>query len=163
MNQILATMTPNIRVFFIISGILYLIWSLSAIGLEIVLIIESYSTYYRGVWAGGFLLAGGICMLTMACRTSYSTTYMIRLFILVLLFCVFGLVLSAVNYGTSTKCLSSLSYRYSCDQKLVTILKIVILVVFVVATAHTLINIFVVNNEHKKAMLKATALRAPNH
>jgi hypothetical protein len=36
-------------------------------------------------------------------------------------------------------------------------------VVFVVATAHTLINIFVVNNEHKKAMLKATAPRAPNH
>jgi hypothetical protein len=163
MNPVLTTITPNLRIFFIISGIFYLIWSISAIVLEIFLIIESYSTFYRGIWAGGFLLGGGICMLTIACQISYPMINVIRLFSLVLFFCVLGLILSAVNYGTSIKCSSGVRFKYSCDRELVSILKIIILVVFIVATSHTMISIIVLSNVHKKTMLKSTAPRVQNH
>ncbi|CAF0817308.1 unnamed protein product [Rotaria sordida] len=42
--------TSSLRVFFIISGLLYLIWGILAVGLEIGILIYSYWRYYTGFW-----------------------------------------------------------------------------------------------------------------
>jgi hypothetical protein len=161
MNQMLTTITPNLRAFFIISGVLYLIWSLLTIGLDVVIIVKSSWSFYRGIWAIGFLLGGGISMLIITCRTSYAMNSLIRMFVLILFFCLLGFILSAVNYGTSRRCIPS---RYTkCDKQLVSILKMTNLVVFIVATIHTIINIIVLNHEHKKTMARTTGPHPPNH
>ncbi|CAF1110181.1 unnamed protein product [Adineta steineri] len=59
-NMRLTPIDSNTKVFLIISGIFSLIWGIMAFGLEIGIIVNSYSTYYRGIWAGGFLIGSGI-------------------------------------------------------------------------------------------------------
>jgi len=162
MNHMLTTITPNLRAFFIISGIIYTIWSPAIISLEVVIVVKSYWTFYRGVWISGFFLSGGICMLIAACRRSYSMVSLIRVFTLVLCFCLVGIILSSINYATSKKCPSWYSSKYLCDQELVHTLKVISLSVIIVTTIHTLINIIVFNNIHKKT-LKSAVPNVSNH
>lgn len=159
MNHILTTITPNIKVFLIISSIIYTIWCLAIIGLEIVITIESYWTFYRSVWTGGFILGGSIYMLIITCQTSYSMITLIRVFISILLVCLVSVVLSAINYVNSEKCSSRYSNNYLCDKKLVNILKMTNMIVFIVTIIHTLINIIVFSRIHKKTL----KLTVPNH
>jgi len=162
MNHILTTMTPNLRAFLIISGIIYTIWSLAFISLEIAIAVKSYWTFYRSVWISGFVLGGGICMLIAACRRSYSMITLIKMFTFALCFCLLGIVLSSINYATSEKCSSWYSSKYLCDQELVRTLKVISLSVIIVTTIHTLINIIVFRNVHKNT-LKSTVPNVPNH
>ncbi|CAF1374786.1 unnamed protein product [Adineta steineri] len=141
----------NTRAFLIISGIFYMIWGIMALGLEIGTIINFYSTYYRGIWAGGCLIGGGIGMLIIACKTSHVMTYLIRTFIIILVLCVLALILSIVNISVSYQCNPD-SYWYNyCDRLLATNLKIVILVLFVIANIHSIINMFVIGKVQKRA------------
>ena len=147
--MVLTPITPNLRAFFIISGILYMIWGILGIGLEVGLIINAYTTYYRGFWAGGFLIGGGISMLVAACRISYPMIQLTRVFIIGLCFCIVAVILSIINITAIPRCNWS-SIWYFCDSTLATNLKIVILVVFVVSVIHTIINMIVVNNARKR-------------
>ena len=158
-----TTITTKLRAFLIISGLISLIWSLVVLSLEIVIIIETYWTLYRTIWAGSFLLSGSVCMLIAACHRSYPLGSLTKIFAFVLFFCIFGLVSSAVSYKTSVKCSSLFSNKYSCDNEIVSASKITILSVFAVANVHTLINILVLNNEYKKTLVTSAASRIPNH
>ena len=147
--MVLTPITPSLRAFLMISGMLYLLWGILAIGLEVGLIINAYTTYYRGFWAGGFLIGGGISMLVAACKVSYPLIQLTRVFIMGLCFCMVAVVLSVINITASSRCEWS-SFLYFCDSTLATNLKIVILVVFVVSVIHTIINMVVVNNARKR-------------
>jgi len=162
MNDKLTTITSNLKAFFIISGIIYTIWSLAIISLEIAITMESYWTPYHSVLINGFILGGGIGILIVACRTSYPMLTLIKVFDFCLLFCLLGFILSAINYGKSTKCSSWYSSNYSCDKELVSILKIVSLIIYIAITIHTLINIIVFSNIHKKTVRSAVS-NVSNH
>ncbi|CAF1368542.1 unnamed protein product [Adineta steineri] len=141
----------NTRAFLIISGIFYMIWGIMALGLEIGIIINSYSIYYRSIWAGGCLVSGGIIMLIIACKTSHVMTYLIRTFIIILVLCVLALILSIVNISDPSQCNPD-SYWYNyCDRLLATNLNIVMLVLFVIANIHSIINMVVIGKVQKRA------------
>jgi len=120
-------------------------------GIETGILLNSYTTYYRGLWVGGILVGGGISMLVAACRTCYVMAYMIRMFVVTLIFIILGLILSIVNLTSSIRCDSY--YRYYCDDQLAINLKIVILVLFIISTIQTIVNISVVSSAQKRAMV----------
>jgi hypothetical protein len=157
-NLVATTITPGLRAFLIISGILYLIWGILAIGLEIGLIINLSSTYYRGFWGGGVLIGGGISMLVAACRSSYIMMHLVRLFIVSLVFCILGFILSVVNYTSSSYC--SFSWLY-CDSRTELNIKGVLLGLFLIATIHTIVNLVIASNTHKRTM-STPASNVPN-
>ncbi|CAM4912737.1 unnamed protein product [Rotaria socialis] len=162
-TKISTKITPDLRVFFILSGAIYFILSLSTIGLEVTIILKSHWTVYRGIWASGFLLSGSISMFIIACRTSYSMIYLIILLVAIFVSSLFGLILSAANSGISTGCSSTFSYGNLCDKKLISSFKIIILVVFIVASIHTLIDLIVIGHVHKKTVLQQIVLTNSNH
>ncbi|CAF3379167.1 unnamed protein product [Rotaria sp. Silwood1] len=140
--------TSNLRVFFMISGLLYLIWGVLVIGLEIGIIVYSYWRYYTGFWTGSFFIAGGITMLIVACRPSYAMTHLIRLFGLCLFLSILGLILSIVYVATLNQC-SSTYYWYYCYSSTGRNLKIALLIFFIITSIHTIINMIVASNARK--------------
>lgn len=155
-NNLMATpLTSNYKTFLVISGIFYLIWAILDIGLEIGIISNSYySTYYRGIWAGGYMIGGGIIMLVASCRASYILNNLIRMFIVALILIIVGLILSIVSLATTHHCYSY--YWTYCDTQLAINLKIAILGVFIISTVHTIINIIVTRNALKTSAISTT-------
>ncbi|CAF1485284.1 unnamed protein product [Rotaria magnacalcarata] len=147
-NLVLTPITPGIKAFLVISGILYLIWGILAIGFEIGIIRYSYWRYYTGLWAGAFLVGGGISMLIAACKPSFVMANLIRMFITCLMFCILGLILSIVYVSRSTRC-DSIYFWYYCDYSITAHLKVAMLALFITATIHTIVNIIVINNARK--------------
>lgn len=160
-NQLVTPITPYLRTFLIVSGILSLIWGIVAISLEVGIIFNSETTYYRGLWAGGFLIGGGLSMLVASCREAYRIYYLKRLFTITLLFVVLGLILSIINLASSVRC--SPFYRSDhCDESLATNLKISILALFIISTIHTITNIVVANNA-QKITIPTSSLDVPRY
>jgi uncharacterized membrane protein len=150
-NNFVATpITPNLKAFFIISGILSLILGILDIALEIEILLNAQirTIYYHGFWTGGFLIGAGICMLIAACRTAYIMAYMIRMFSVILVFVIVGLIFCIVDLVRSVQCDSY--YWFDCDSQLAVNLKITILAVFIFSTVHTIVNIVVAGNAQKK-------------
>jgi hypothetical protein len=48
-NRVIITITLKLRAFFLISGIMYLLWGTVAISIEVSLLIYSHSIYCRGI------------------------------------------------------------------------------------------------------------------
>jgi hypothetical protein len=155
-NNLVATpLTSNLKLFFAISGIFYLIWGILDIGLEVGIIVNSYySAYYRGLWAGGYLIGGGIVMLVASCRVAYILNHLIRTFIVALVLIILGLILSIINLANSNRC--DLYYWSSCDTQLAINLKIAILAIFIISTIHTIVNIIVTRNALKRPISTTT-------
>lgn len=150
-NRRLTTITPKLRSFLLISGVIYTIWSLIILTFEVTIAFKSNWVYYRSIWTSGFILGGGISMLAVSCRSKYHMITLIRVFIVALLFCLLGIILSTVNYSTSTKCSNSYSNRESCDSELVSILKLTSLLIMIIIAIHTVINLIVFRNARKKS------------
>ncbi|CAF0867534.1 unnamed protein product [Adineta ricciae] len=153
-NLVPTPITSGLKTFLVISGIFYLIWSVLGIGLEIGIIVNSYSTYYRGIWTGVFFFITGILMLVASCQTSYVLENISRFLVIDLSLGILALILSIVNLSISTRC-SVYVYWYSCDYSLATNLKITILVLFIVAIAHTIAGLVVISNAQKRARTSA--------
>jgi hypothetical protein len=147
--------TADVRNFLLISGLLYLLWGILGVGLEIGIIANSYLTYYRGFWMGLFIFISGITMLVAACQANYALQSLVRSLTVALIFCILGLIFSIVNYAYSTRC--DYYRSYNCDSKRAADLKIAILVVSILATIHTIVNMVVIGNMHNKSMLQAAA------
>lgn len=160
-NMVSTPITADVRNFLLVSGILYLIWGILAVGLEIGIITYSYRTYYRGFWMGLFIFISGITMLVAACQANYALLRLVRSFTVALVFCILGLIFSIVDYVFASRC-DSYVYWYNCDLKKASDLKIVILVVSVLATIHTIVNMVIVSNMHKKSALQAASCQQ-NH
>jgi hypothetical protein len=151
-NLIPTPFTYNFKMFLTISGFIYLILGILAFGLEIGIIVNSYWTFYHGLWAGTFLIGIGIAMLVIACRTSYPLLHLTRILGVILGISALGLIFSIMNYSTSIRCFSSLSLCY-CDGKLASDLKATILVLFILAVIHTAINFTVIVKTHRRTLL----------
>ena len=149
-------MTPRVKVFLIISGLLYAFFSLSIIGLEIATIIDSSWTFYRGLWSGGFLLAAGTGLLVIACHRSYLVWQLTQFFVFGLLICIIGLILSAVNFCKSLRCEVSFS-RYQCDNGTILILKMAVLILLGLATIQTALSLVITTRLQKKALSSPSA------
>jgi hypothetical protein len=141
--------TPSLRTLFIVSGILYLIWGVLGIGLEIGVIVYSYHRYYLGFIGGGFLIGAGISMLIAGCRTTYVMVYLVRMLTIVLIFCILGFILSIVNYTSSTRCTFIFD---TCDLVAASQIKAVLVALFVLATIQTIINLVVTSNAHRTTL-----------
>jgi hypothetical protein len=135
---------------------LYLCSGIAAIGLEVGIIIHSYSTFYRGFWMGAFIIAAAAAMLYAASQASYILLYLVRSLTISLVFCIFGFIFSVVNYTAATRC-DSYYYYYSCDPQIATNLKISILALSIVSTIHTIVNLVVVSNNHKQSVMNAAS------
>jgi hypothetical protein len=81
-------------------------------------------------------------MLVAASKASYVRFYLLQMFILTLIFSVLGLILSIVG--------TLLSFR-------TTDLQIGLIVVFVISTVHTIVNIVVIINSRNNTMLISTS------
>ncbi|CAF0834973.1 unnamed protein product [Adineta steineri] len=151
-NQISAITTNKFRIFLIISGLFTLIWSLAIIGLGMYITIKSVNTLNRDILASGYLLIGSICLLKLSCGTSYLLDYIKQVFAMTLVFCIGGLILSAIIFYQSKKCSSYFPAIHSCDKQLLYISKMTDLIVFIVASIHSLINFLVLINQNKKSL-----------
>ena len=151
-----TSITGNLKVFFISSGILYLILGILSIGLEVGIVVNSYNTYYRGFWVGGYLVGSGISLLVAGGRGSFVLTRLTTLFMVALILSILGMITSIINYAVSPRCSSTYSWYYSCDSERATQLKIVILAVMVLAIIHTIVNMVVASKAHKRAVLEAS-------
>ena len=138
-------LTGNQKMFFIASGILYIIWGVLSIGLEIAILSYSYFSYYRGFWAGGFLVGSGISLLVVGGRGTFVLTRLTTLFAIALVFTILGMITSIINYTTSP-------YWDTVESSQ---LKIVILAVMIVAIIHTVVNMVVANKVHQKAVTES--------
>ncbi|CAF3616819.1 unnamed protein product [Rotaria sordida] len=122
-TRILTTITLKLQVFFILSGITYLLWSALAIGLEISILLYSYSIYYRGIFSGFIMLGTSII----------------------------GVILSIVDVTVSQKCANRMSSNL-CDTQIGHRLKVIILIELCIATIHTGINLAIVRHIQKKSI-----------
>jgi hypothetical protein len=125
-------------------------------GLEVGIIINAYGTYYRGLWAGGYLLGSGIRLLIAACRVSYAMVHLIQMFVVGLCLCILALSLSIGSITTGFRC-NDIYYWCDPDITLAKNLAIVILILFIVSIVHTIINIIVAWNAQKRVATTATA------
>ncbi|CAF0942730.1 unnamed protein product [Didymodactylos carnosus] len=147
-TAILSPITPSLKLFFILSGILYILLGVLGFGLEIGLITKGYSSNYRGFWAGGFIIGCGISMLIAACKPYYAMIRLVVSFIIAVFFIVAAIILSIVNLELGDYCY--LSWYYHCDPKTGRLIKIVILVVFIVSLIQTIVNLVVVSTVQKR-------------
>ncbi len=154
--MVVTPITPNLRTFFIISGILYLIWGILAMGLDVGIMIHAYGTYYRGLWAGGYLLGSGIGLLIVACKVSYDMVYLIQMLVVGLCLSIIALSLSIGSITTGFRC-NDVYYWCDPDITLAKNLAIVILILFIVAIVHTIINIIIASNAQKRGATTAIA------
>jgi hypothetical protein len=153
-------MTSNLKLFFVVSGFICLISGILDIGLEIGILITSYSTYYRGLWAGGYLIGVGITMLIAASKMICFMNKLIRIFIIGLILVLLGLILSIINLADSNRCNSY--YWFTCDDQLATNLKIAILIVFIISTIQTIANVIVARTAQRRTIL-TTVSSAPSY
>jgi hypothetical protein len=141
--------------FLCISGFIYSLWGISIVSVQIGIVVNSFSTYYHGFWAGTFLIFGGIFMMIIAFRSSYPMIHLIRTYSMNLGFCTVGLVFSIVNYATSTRCISISSWY--CDESLASNLKVSLLILFILGLIHTIINMIFISKEQKRGLLRSNS------
>jgi hypothetical protein len=156
-NVITTPVTPNLRAFFIISGIIYCLWGILSFSIQLGIAVNSYSTYYQGFWTGIFILVGGIHTLIVACRPSYPLNHLTRIYVIGLILSLIGFLFSVFNYSFSTQCTSTFIW-YMCDYELTSNLKIVLLVIFLLASIHSVINIVFVSKIQKKSLSLPTPI-----
>jgi hypothetical protein len=143
-NVMPTLITPGLRTFLIISGILFLVWGILGVGFI----------------GGGYLVGAGISMLVAACRPSYIMVHLIRMLSVALALCILGLILSIVNYTTSYRCGTYI--YYSCDGEIAMQIKAVLIVLFIISTIHTIVSLVVTSNAHKRT-LATPASSAPSY
>lgn len=152
-HKALAKITPKRRAFLLISGVIYTLWGLAIISLEVAIGSKFHWAYFRSIWTSSFILSGGVSMLSVSCRANYHKNTLIKVFSIALLFCVIAIILSTINYGTTTKCSKSYSREDPCDDESVRNLKLTSLMIIIAASIHAVINILVIDYVHK----------SPNH
>ena len=150
-NVVLTPLTPNLKIFLVLSGLFCILSGIADAALEVAIIINSYSSYYRGLWGGGYLIGTGIVMLVASCRPAFNMNALIRTFAIALVFVVIGLILSIVSYALTVAC-DSYTYYY-CDDTLSMQLKAAILGVFAISLVHIIANIIVVIKAQSQAVV----------
>jgi hypothetical protein len=148
--RVVTPITSSLRVFLLLSGFIYALWGITTFSFQIVLAVNSYSSYYHGFWIGSFLIIGGIIMMVAGLRSAYPLGHLSRMYVIDLIFCIIGLAFSIANYTMSNRCVSP-SVWY-CDDSLESNLKLGLLVIFGVAFIHTIFNMFFISKEQRRTI-----------
>jgi hypothetical protein len=160
--QVLTTITSNFRAFLIISSVIYILSGLLMFGLQIATIMLSNWTLYQGILTGIAIIGSGINMFLVACKTSYHISYLTQSLVGVLICCIIGVVLSAINFYTSRQCINTWDYYY-CDKSIVNIFKMILLIATSLATVQTIINLIIVARVQRKSIQVPPAPSAPGY
>ncbi|CAF0761890.1 unnamed protein product [Rotaria sp. Silwood1] len=137
-----------------------LLTPITTFSLQLAIVVNFYSTYYNGFWAGIFLVFGGSIMVIIGFRPSFPLLGLMRLYIFTLVFSTMGLTFSIVDYSLSARC-TSISSLY-CDDSLASNLKVILLVTFTVALIHTGINMIVISKEQKTILIQSNPRNLSN-
>lgn len=148
-NVILTPMTSNLKLFFVISGIICLACGMTNIGLEIGILVNSITTYYGGIWGGSYLIGTGILMLIASCRPVFSMSAVIRTSAIALVLVTIGLILSIVSMTLINDSCSLYYTVIDCDQSLVDKLQIARLAVFCLAIIQVIANLVIAGSAQK--------------
>ncbi|CAF1370801.1 unnamed protein product [Adineta steineri] len=151
-KQVLITITAKLQRFFVISGIIYLLWGMSLISVETAIIMYNISAFYRGLFIGILVLATGINLLVVANTIFYSINYLMRLLYVTLAFALFGIGMCVIDLVSSDPCNDHKDDRTSlCDTKTATKLKLILLAQSMIVTIYTGIIIKFAKRIRKKA------------
>ena len=118
-----------------------------------VTIIYSYSASYYGLGSEISFILEGTVMMIAGLVSAYPLIRLIRMNIIILILCITGLALSIVNYLSSERCISKIGPY--CDEVYLIDLKIGLIITFSLAAIHTLINIFYLSKEKRRAMARS--------
>ncbi|CAF3876128.1 unnamed protein product [Rotaria sp. Silwood2] len=124
-----------------------------AFSLQLAIVVNLYSSYYNGFWAGIFLIFGGSIMIIIGFRPSFPLFRLVQMYMFTLAFSTFGLAFSIVDYSLSTRC-TSISSLY-CDDSLAINLKVILLITFSISLIHNSINMIVIAQEQKRILTKS--------
>ena len=160
--QVSIVITSQIRAFLIVSGLIYLFLSSTAIALEIATVVNSYWTHYCGIWAGAFLLLTAVILLIVACRVMQNMIYLVWLFFIALLICIIAIILSAVNISQSQRCVYGVSQK-ACDTRASDILKILVLIMLIIAALHSAVNLAMVTYLQRRSQTKLPPSNVPTY
>ncbi|CAF2392793.1 unnamed protein product [Rotaria sp. Silwood2] len=152
-NNLLIPIRSNLGIFLCISGLIYALWGIVAFSLQLAIVVNLYSSYYNGFWAGIFLIFGGSIMIIIGFRPSFPLFRLVQMYMFTLAFSTFGLAFSIVDYSLSTRC-TSISSLY-CDDSLAINLKVILLITFSISLIHNSINMIVIAQEQKRILTKS--------
>lgn len=85
-----------------------MIWASLTIGLEISLMMHSYSTFYQGIWVSGILIGVGTFTFVIACQVSHYVMNVIYLFSFVFVSTLIGTSLSFLDTYATNPCVDGL-------------------------------------------------------
>jgi len=161
-SRIFTPITSKLQIFFILTGISYLLWGAASIALEISIIMYSHSIYYRGIFAGTIMLGSAVNLLIVSHRVAHSMIYMVRLLSFVFVFCLVGIVLSIIDLCTSRQCENRMN-DLLCDIQIARILKMIILIELTIAAAHTGVNLAIARHVQKKSTSMSPVEDCPSY
>ncbi len=148
-------MTTDLKTFLIISGFIYSTLGMFAFCLQLAIVVNSFSKYYHGFWIDVFLIVGGSVMMIAAISIILSIDSSDTNICVNIGFCTAGLVFSIINYVITTRCVSLSSL--DCDENLASNLKVILLVVFILALIHTIMNMIYISKEHHRTLSKSNS------
>ncbi|CAF1113773.1 unnamed protein product [Rotaria magnacalcarata] len=138
----LMSITPRFKVFLICSGLLYFLFVIVIIGLDIGLIFSSYWTWYLGFSLSGLLISAGISTLVISCQSTYALLYFLYNYIFALVGSSLISIASIVNLALSKKC-STIQPDSKCDGTLAFSIKVTLAVLFILSFIHSTVNLVV--------------------
>jgi hypothetical protein len=150
----IVSKTFNPRNFFLISSIIYFIWGVLAFVLTIALTIISFIIPYFTLWSILLILNGAINVYVILLWSSNGITHLKRMFSFTLYLNTMCFILSAAirNFTTSIVCLNTLDI--SCDSILAAYSELAYVLIFILATVHSVFNVVIVYNIDNEIMLK---------
>lgn len=124
-SEVLVEMTTQRRALFLLFGIGYFFVGGGAIVMEILIIVYSYSSFYRGLWTGNLMLATGVVLVIASGRKSQSFSVIVNLLLFNLSTITAGICFSSVETITTKSC-DSPDVQHICDSETGKILKLAI-------------------------------------
>ncbi|CAF3531376.1 unnamed protein product [Rotaria socialis] len=155
----LVPITSGFKVFLICSGLLYFLFVIVIIGLDIGLIFSSYRTWYLGFYLSGLLISAGISTLVISCQPAYALFYFLLTYIFALIGSFLISIASIVNLALSKKC-STIQSDNKCDDVLAFSIKVALVVLFILSFIHSTIHLMVAA---KRSTTRVEVLQATTH
>ena len=140
-NPQVKTITPHVRLFFIITCVSYIVYMPLAIGLKSGLLTNAGLAYYPGYLAGGVYLGISIGAFYVLRHGTYHELGAKCAFCAVFIFSIIDLADAIEDFVPSVSCDN---YFQNCDSPSVHAIKVVILYLYVLMAIHSIASIIIV-------------------
>jgi hypothetical protein len=154
-KQKLTSMISYLRLFLVLSGVIYFLLALLAVGLSYVLITHCDISLYYSLWAICLLTGSGINMIVIVLWTSDAIIYLTLMSLSCCSFCAIGYSLVVLTDNKLSMCLSSENYLLDTD--LLTNLELIFGIIFILCTLQNIISLMVTSYVRNKMSLTSTA------